>query len=60
MKLAIKRNHHGNPELRLNEYNTSVKKTLRNVISFPNAMASPLSPSKTEAYSEMDTCPDPI
>lgn len=57
MKLGRKCNHHGNLELKLNEYNVS-EKSLRNVTSFPNSTASPLSPSKTEAYSEMD-CPWP-
>lgn len=57
MKLATEYNHRGNLELRLNEYNTSVKSHCEMLSGFPNPMVSPLSPSKTNVYSEMGICP---
>lgn len=56
MQLGRKCNHYGNLELEMNEYNISVE-NYEEMLRLSNPTASPLSPSKTEAYSEMDTCP---
>lgn len=58
MQLGRKCNHYGNLEFEMNEYNISVE-NYEEMLRLSNPTASPLSPSKTEAYSEMDTCPWP-
>lgn len=56
MQLGRKCNHYGNLEFEMNEYNISVE-NYEEMVRLSNPTASLLSPSKTEAYSEMDTCP---